>query len=268
MSRADFWKRLHREIERKVDTFGGVAGVAVADLSSGERLEVRGEQQFPSASMIKIHLLVALVQLHHEGVVDLDERVEITGRVPGSAVLGCLDDPVELSLRDVANMMILVSDNTATNMIIDLIGFNRMSEFLDSWCLRSTVLARKMHDRQAVADGQENLASPLDTLALMERLWSGADFAPGVAEECLRILKKPKKSGFRLVLPSDVAMANKPGDLPRVKCEAAIVYLPRRSFGLVVMSRLGPVDTWEHTLWICNLARTIFDAMESLDDMY
>ncbi|MEX2540639.1 MAG: serine hydrolase [Trueperaceae bacterium] len=265
MSRAEFWSRLRHDIERRVDAFDGVAGVALADLSSGERLEVRGAERFPSASTIKIHLLAALVQLHQDGVVDLDERVRVTGGVPGSAVLGCLDDLVELTWRDVANLMIMVSDNTATNLIIDHIGLERMAEFLELWQLGNTVVARKMQDARAVAAGLENLASPLDTLSLLERLSSGAGFSTGVAEECLRILKKPKKSPFRSALPASVEMANKPGALPRVQCEAAIVYLPRRPFGLVIMSSFGPVDPREQTYWLTGLARSIFDAMAVLD---
>ncbi|MEX2534501.1 MAG: serine hydrolase [Trueperaceae bacterium] len=265
MNKPEFWNRIRQTVERKVEAFDGVAGVALVDLYSGDRLDVRGAEQFPAASTIKIHLLAALVQLHHEGLVNLDERVEIMGRVQGSAVLGCLDDFVELSWRDLANLMIMVSDNTATNMIIELVGLDRMAAFLETWGLRNTVLARKMQDHQAVAEGLENLASPLDTVRLLERLWSGTGFAPGVAEECMRTLKKPKKSPFRSALPAYVTMANKPGELPRVLCEAAVVYLPHRSFGLVVMSSFGPVDPREQIRWICNLARTVYDAMAVLD---
>jgi beta-lactamase class A len=261
-----YLQRIGSTIERKVDEFEGIAGVAVLDLITGNRLEVKEGAQFPTASTIKVHLLVALVKLHLDGSIDLDERVEVTDRLAGSPVLGCLDDSMELSWRDLANLMIIVSDNTATNMIIDLVGFGRMAAFLESWGLNDTVLQRKMKDFEAAGRGLDNLSTPLDSVRLLELLWSGSGFSAGVAEECLRILKKPKKSYFRTALPVGTSMANKSGELPGVLCEMAIVYLANRPFAMSVMSSSGPSDQLQHVRWTFDLARTIYESLAAPDE--
>jgi beta-lactamase class A len=265
LSESAFWDRVRRNVERSVEAFDGVAGVTLVDLTTDRRLEVHGDMQFPTASTIKIHLLAVLEQLHHDGALDLNARVEIVDTVPESGVLGCLDDTVELSWRDVANLMIIASDNTATNMIIDLIGFERIAEFFNSWNLKETTLKRKMQDHVAVAAGIENLASPRDMVRVLKLLWSGVGFGAGVADECLRVLKKPKKSSFRSSLPPHLVMANKPGALARVRCEVGIIFLPRRPFALAVMTKYGPVESEGHARWVSDVARTMYDAMAVLD---
>src|SRR5690606_32701401 len=118
MSEQVFLDRLRRHLVRRVDDFGGVAGVAVLDLKSGARVGINEDITFPAASTIKIDLIAALFDLHERGEVNVDERVRVTSNVPGSGVLAYLDDVVELTWRDLANLMILVSDNSATNMIM------------------------------------------------------------------------------------------------------------------------------------------------------
>lgn len=259
--------KLKHQLEEKVSAFRGIAGVSLLDVATGERVQINGDEQFPTASTIKIHLLAALEQLHFERKLDLDERVVITPDliVPGSGVLTYLDDEVELSWRDVANLMIIVSDNTATNMVIDLLGYDRMAEFMNKWGLERTVLRRKMQEHDAVARNEENLSTPNEEARIMELLLDGSRFGQGVAEETLRILKKPKRGFIRPGLPVELEIANKPGAMDYVRCDVAIVYQRRRPFILSVMTKYGRYEPAEQEAWIADVTRDVYEVIALFD---
>lgn len=254
-------EELRESLGRRIAGFHGVAGAAVLDLDSGDQVSVNAHVSFPAASTIKVHILAALHQLGAQGGLDLNERVAVTERVAGSPVLGCLEDHVELSWRDLANLMIIVSDNTATNLIIEKIGFQRMEEFARSWGLSSTGLRRKMKDFDAASRGEENVTTPSDLAHMLRQLWSGRSFHPGVADACLRVLRKPKKSHFRNAFPQGTLMSNKPGELQGVLCEVALLELPSSSIVFSLMSKSGPADVRDHVRWFEETARSAFDLM-------
>jgi beta-lactamase class A len=250
-----YWSRLMGSLDRRVDQFEGVGAVAVLDLVSGRTAGVNQHLHLPIASTVKIHLLTVLGELAGEGLVDLDARASIDQRVPGSGVLAYLDDLDELTWRDVANLMIIVSDNTATNLIIDLLGYERIAGFLERWDLHETRVQRKMQDHAAVAEGRENLASADDLLKMLALLHDGSVFRPGVASWCLEVLSKPKKSPFASTLPSSIRLSNKGGAMDRVRCDAGIVHLSRRPFAMAVLTAFGPGDSDVAARWVADTGR-------------
>lgn len=265
MSEQLYWDRLQKETEALLAGFDGVAGIALVDLTSGQRIGANSDAYFPTASTIKIHLLAALLQLHHDGELNLSERRVLPKSTPGSGVLSYLDDEVALTWRDVANLMIIVSDNTATNLVIDLIGFERMNSLINNWGLTETKVQRKMQDQVAVAAGRENVATPGDIVKFLELIWQGDVFAPGVAAECLRVLKKPKKSLFAASLPAGVEIANKPGAMDRVRCDAGIVLLANRPYAMAIMTKYGHSESFYQAQWVSESARALHDKMAILD---
>lgn len=252
---------LLQRLRNKLDHFEGLAGVAVCDLSTGEQAHINGAIRFPAASTIKVHILAALTRLHFDDEIDLNTRVEVEDRITGSPVLGCLDDSVSLTLRDLANLMIISSDNTATNILIGVIGEARMTSLIQSWGLRNTELRRKMKDLAAAERGYDNVTTPLDSILLLQQLWIEAFNASPAETECLRILNKPKKSRFRDALPPDTLIANKPGDLPGVLCEMAIVRVSNRPYAVSLMSSAGPEDVRDHTRWFIDTAHALYDEL-------
>jgi beta-lactamase class A len=104
--------------------FSGDLAVAARDLGSGEEIAVNADATFPTASVIKLPLLVELMRQAHEGKLSLDARVPLNAvdKQGGSGILKVLDEGLQLTLRDVATLMVVVSDNTATNLAIDAVG--------------------------------------------------------------------------------------------------------------------------------------------------
>jgi beta-lactamase class A len=267
MAESHLWLRLEDQVQTQVDAFPGVAGVCVLDLQHGHGFSIRGDEVFPTASTIKVAILTQLLLRAERGELDLDQPVTFAPgqAVAGSGVLAHLEGAVELSLRNAAILMIIVSDNTATNLCIDLAGMEATNELLRQMGLQQTLLRRKMMDLEAVAREQENVSTPNELAMLLELLYRGQP-SPGVAATCLSILKRNRGAPLiNAAIPPEVPLACKPGAMERVRCDAGIVFLPRRPYALSIMTTfaLCPPEDQEH--FVVDCARLVHGTMAVLD---
>jgi beta-lactamase class A len=226
------------EVEAGLD---GVLGLAFKDLETGRTLFLRERETFPQASSIKIAVLYEVFKQAEEGRLSLDEFIPLEDgrKVGGSGVLLHLGRPrLSLSVRDLAVLMIVLSDNTATNLLIDKVGMDAVNARLDRLGLRRTRLRRKMMDLQAAAEGRENVSTPFEMLTLLERIWKGGGLAEPFRQGLLDILALPKDlpGPLRDGVPGDVPVAEKPGELEAVRCDSGLVLLPGRPYVLSVMT--------------------------------
>lgn len=260
------WQRLEQELQRLVSDFPGVVGVAIQELTTGLTLEINADEIFPTASTIKIHVLVQLLTRAEAGEIDLQQRVAVSpdGHVLGSGVLAYLSGPVALTLRDLAILMIIASDNTATNLCIDAAGLAETNALIQRLGLSQTRLQRKMMDHLAAVREQENIATPNELVRLFHLLYEGQP-SPWVAQQALEILKKPKHGFIDRALPSTVAVANKPGWVDGVMCDAALVELPRRPYLVALMTKHGMVNPLAQEQFLFTLAQTIHSHLVNLD---
>ena len=224
-------------LESIVRTIDGVVGYAIVDLTSGARVASRLEgEPFPTASAIKVPILYELLKRADEGTLQLDaatplDRSQVVG---GSGVLQHLSTP-SLSLRDYAALMMILSDNTATNVVIDAVGMTSVSARMRGLGLSDIQLRRKMMDDAAVRRGDENVASPAGLLRSTELLWKGEGLSPerrDVGRGIMRLVP----GAIRGAIPSRVVVYSKTGSLPGVRVETAIVDLPNAPFGMAVMT--------------------------------
>jgi len=224
------------DIEAKLD---GVLGLALKDLKTGKTFFLNEREVFPQASSIKIAVLLEAFKQAEEGRLRLDEFIalEENRKVAGSGVLFYLGRPsLSLSVRDTAVLMVVLSDNTATNLLIDKVGLEAVNKRLDVLGLPKTRLRRKMMDLQAAAEGRENVSTPLEMLTLLEKIWKGGVLKEPFRKDLLAILAIPKDSPLRSGVPTGVDVAEKPGELEAVRCDSGIVMLPGRPYILSVMT--------------------------------
>jgi beta-lactamase class A len=224
------------DVEAKLD---GILGLALKDLKTGKTFLVNEREVFPQASSIKIAILLEVFRQAEEGRLKLDEflALEEDRKVPGSGVLFYLGRPgLSLSVRDTAVLMVVLSDNTATNMLIDKVGLDAVNRRLDALGLPRTRLRRKMMDLQAAAEGRENVSTPLEMMTLLEKVWKGGVLKEPFRKDFLDILAIPKDSPLRSGVPEGVEVAEKPGELEAVRCDSGIVELPGRPYILCVMT--------------------------------
>jgi beta-lactamase class A len=260
------WERLQRELARLVVGFPGVAGIAVIDLSSGNELEINAREPFPTASAIKIHILTQLLLRGEQGEVDLSERIRIdpSESVFGSGVLAYLDGPLELSLLDIATLMITVSDNTATNICLRMAGLEATNRLLDGLGLPQTRVRRKMMDHLAAVQEQENISTPAEMARMMALLYKGKP-EPTAAAKVLKILRKPKNSTLTDALPIGTIFANKPGYVDGARCDVGLVELARRPYVVAIMSKYALCTPGEHSAALVEMARTIHQTFMALE---
>lgn len=249
-----FWQGLAARVRARVADFPGVAGVCVQDLIGPGGLAVNGDEQFPTASTIKIHILAQLFLRAERGELDLSAPVAFPGPalVPGSGVLNYLDDPLTLSRRDVAGLMIIASDNTATNLCIDWAGLDETNALIRQMGLTRTILQRKMYDLGGAAAGRENLATPAELAQMLALLHAGQP-TPTVAARVLELLKRPVHGFLDRAVPPGVAVANKPGWVTGAICDAGIVFLPRRPYAVALMTKFSVAEPWPQEKFVVDL---------------
>ena len=235
--------KLQTELEAIVDGYEGVAGIHLLDLTSGERFAVQDDLVFPQASAIKVPILLELFRRAESDPGILRRRVEMTDevRTAGSGVLQVLTDGGSaLSLEDYAIYMIMVSDNTATNVLIDELGMDAVNALSASLGAPSTRLQRKMIRPEESARGNENLSTPADAARIMEAIATcDLPMSEASCHRVVEILALPKGGPVRSPVPSSIPIAFKPGGITGVATVWAIVDVPDRPYVLSVMSNYG-----------------------------
>jgi beta-lactamase class A len=212
------WQKLAatvNEVDRNLD---GVLAVAILDLSTGQKYLLHADEVMPTASSIKIAILAELYRQAQQGKLKLTDfyTLQSSDLVGGSGITSVLTPgATRLTLRDVAGLMISVSDNSATNVIIDRVGMENVNAMLDSLGLTHTRLQRKMMDLKAAGEGKENIATPREMMLLLESLYRGKVLNKQMTEDFFNLLSVHKESYIPRELPEDLRVANKPGELGR-----------------------------------------------------
>lgn len=236
---AELRTKLTRQLRQISAEFDGVMGMAVKDLTSGELFEANADTVFPQASSIKIPILVKLYQQAQADGLRLAERIEVkrAQMVGGSGVVQHFGDTTSaLSLGDLAVLMIVLSDNTATNVLIDRLGMDKVNDFLKRQGLTETRLQRRMMDLDAQRAGRENLSTPREMVTLLELLYQGKLLDPAHTARVMEILKYRKSTPLRRGLPENVDLADKPGEIEGVRCDSGVVLLAGRPYAIAVMT--------------------------------
>jgi len=233
------WQKLEANISDVDHGLDGVLGVAILDLSSGQKFLLHSDDVFPQASSIKVAVLAELYRQSQAGKLKLTDlyTVQATDLVPDSTIMGGLTPGVtRITLRDLATMMIAVSDNSATNVLIDRVGMENVNALMDSLGLAHTRLRRKMMDLKAASEGRENISTPAEMMTLLEDLYRGKVLNKEMTADFFVMLSTPKNSFIPRDLPEGLKIANKPGELEGVRNDSGVVFVENRPYVICVMT--------------------------------
>jgi beta-lactamase class A len=233
------WQKLEASIHDVDRNLDGVMGVAIEDLVSKRTFFLQPDEVFPQASSIKIAVLAELYRQAQQGKLKLTDiyTVQKSDLVPDSDITNGLTPGVtRVTLRDLATMMVAVSDNGATNVLIGRVGIENVNALLDSLNLPHTRLRRKMMDVKAAAEGRENVSTPREMMMLLEALYGGKVLDKEMTDDFFSVLSTHKESSIPRDLPASLKIANKPGELEGVRNDSGVIFLENHPYILCVMT--------------------------------
>jgi beta-lactamase class A len=203
-----------------------VAGVGAHGARAELELAIRADEPFPSASVIKVPIAVELARRVDLGAFDFSERIDISGepRAGGGGVLQFLDPGWQPTLADLCSLMLAVSDNTAANVLLDLLGMGEVNFSMERLGLRYTRLARRFMDLAARAAGRDNTTSAADMVRLLSLL---ADNALPLAGRIRAMMANDARAeAVTFALPADATLIHKTGTMDDTLHDAGILSGP------------------------------------------
>ncbi len=261
--------------------FSGEVGLYINSLEDEEILTINENKIFPSASVIKIPILACLCQAVERRELRWDTRIRIddVNRVGGTGILFALDQDYEPSIKVLANLMITLSDNIATNQIIDLLGMDTINAFFTAYGFKNTVLMRKMLDAEALKQGRNNYMTAGEVGKMLTDIATGKCCSEQISREILNIMEQQqcrnKLPGMVPAIPSyaadddrihikkgSVLVANKTGDLIGIQHDVGIFTLPGQKRYVIAMFTGKLEKDFEGVRVISEVSRIMYEAMK------
>jgi beta-lactamase class A len=218
------WDEIHQLI-RAAEQSDGMVGVALI-APSGERFAHRGARRFRAASTVKIPIMVELFRQIERGEQSLTTRyvLQDEDRTPGTGVLLHLHAGLELTLEDLVYLMISISDNSATNVLINLVGMDNVNRTMRDLGMSHSTLGRLMKGRRAAEDEQENWATPDDYASSVEAILHQRAVQAGSCDAMLALLEKQQSTNrISRYLPPGVRWGSKIGQIDGVTNDVGFV---------------------------------------------
>ena len=262
---------LRKKLDSIADAHHGVVGYSVIDLESGARISRRGDETFPTASLIKVAVLVTVYDLVAKGQLSLDDPLTVLkiDQVPGSGVIQYLHSGTVLTVHDAAWLMSTISDNTATNLLLDRIIIRRVWAKMDSLGLTHTRVHSKSFLRiSSVAMDSSakyglGVTTPNEMAHLFELMAQGKAVNPQADSAMLDILEHNGNDMMLQRYAGGARAAHKDGETDQVRSECTLWYLRNRVV-VCVMTRENQDQRWiidnEAQLTMSNMGLAIINA--------
>jgi beta-lactamase class A len=234
------WSHMEDSVRAIAQRTDAVVGVAIVDLTDQRSFYLNADAVYPTASTIKIAVLGELYsQNERGGGAKLSDLYTVNSKdcVGTEGVLQVMTPGVtRLTNRDLASLVVALSDNSAANVLIDRVGMENVNTWLTRLGLKETRLRRHMLDVQAAREGHENTATPRELATLLGALYDGRAFKKATTDDFFSMLSVQKNSYIPRLLPAELTIANKSGNLDGVRNDAGIVFVPNRPFAIAVMT--------------------------------
>ena len=254
------WKK---KIEKIISQVEGNVCINFYDLNKNNGFSVNGDKKLLSASMIKLLILAELMKKISENKFSLSDTVMMANfmKIGGDGVLKELNTGHHFTLKELATLMIIVSDNQATNILIDFLGMENINQLGKELDLKETFLGRKMMDAEARKKGYDNYTCADDISLLLKLIYQEKLINKEASQLMLDILLR-QQQGERLqrYLPSDIKIAHKCGDLDNLENDGGIIWLGDRAYILVVLTNGMPNLQCKQI--IGKISKFVYDKME------
>lgn len=242
-----------------VEAQGGVAGMTIVT-PAGERFSHNGGKVFRSASTVKIPVMVEIFRQIEQGELDQTDVIVLNDddRVPGSGVLAHMHAGLELTLDDLLYLMISISDNSATNMLVDLAGLEAINATMRDLGMVESSMNRRMLGRTPRPDEPENWATPDDYAAAMLAIVNNTASPASCAAMRDLLAKQQCTARISRHLPEGTRWGSKTGSLPGVVNDVGFITGPTGT--LVIACYLSGLGEMEGEAAIGAIAKAAYDA--------
>lgn len=230
---------MNNRLKELIKSMEGVSAVIV-EKSNGERLiDYNGDHRFPAASIIKLYIMWAFYRKVKEGELKETDLYDVTKEpvVGGCGILQQLKtENLKLSLRDICDLMIVLSDNIATNIMIRVIGMDYINEEIQRLGYEKTALERMLMDGEARKRGLDNYTSANDSISILKTILRDDRIDLKLREEMLAIMKgQIITNHVAHNLPLDYIFAHKTGNLAATLHDVGILSTPKGEYYISVM---------------------------------
>lgn len=278
--------KLDEAVKTKISGFKGNVTLSAKNLQTGQAYNLAGDQPVRTASTIKLAIMTECFAEAAEGKLDLKQPLKVSAdeKVSGSGILQELSDNDELPVRDMIDVMIVLSDNTATNLILNRIGGNAVNARMAQLGLQQTRVMRKiLGDRNDLKpfpsgitdDGAKpenkkwgiGRSSPNEMVILLEKIYRGQLVNKTSSDEMLVILKRQRDHNGIGRNMKDVTIANKSGALDALRSDVGIIYSAHGPIAMAITVDNMPETDWSPDnpgeLLISQLSEILVDGLKS-----
>lgn len=272
---------LEQKLYSILDTLEGKVGIYFEDIQTGEKISINPDRVFSAASTVKVPLVSFLFQKVSEGKISLNDVIDLSeeNRVGGTGIIKNLDKRYKPTVLDLATLAIIVSDNAATNQLVDLVGgLENITKYCEFIGLTNTKFQRKMMDMKAKAAGKDNLTTARDMGNILAKLVRKQIVSENASKQIIDIMKSQQlRSKLPAYIPAidtsdpadhyteitsgTVMVANKTGDLDRVQHDIGIFILPGNNYYVLTMFTSDLSADSEGIRAIAEVSKVVYEEM-------
>lgn len=256
---------MKNEIISRLESLPGKIGFYYKNLVTGEVIEYNPDTKMMAASVIKLFVMGEAFRQIEAGIINKDTVVTIEKDkcVPSCGAVKYMHDGLNVTIEDLYTLMIILSDNTATNYMMDILGIDKVTDFIHSLGYTTTILNRKMFDSEKAALGIQNYICAGEVADFLEKMYNWKLVSREASNDMMRILKDQRLNGkipfFLHALPDSPAIAHKTGEDDGITHDAAIVFA-QQPFILVFCGNETDVPAYERAMQ--DISLMLFEAQK------
>jgi len=246
--------KLDDQVKPLVASFKGKVSLFGKNLDTGETYALNPDERVRTASTIKIAVMIEAFGRVNEGKIKWTDEVVLTKekKVSGSGILTELSDGLHLTLRDAVNLMMIVSDNTATNLVLDVLTTDAVNARMESLGFKNIKIMRRIGSGGESAAGKDpenkkyglGMATPREMVLVMEKLERGEIISPAVSKEMIDLMKREQDRNAIGRAQWNVPLASKYGALDKLRSAVGILYTKKGKIALAISCDDMPETMW------------------------
>jgi beta-lactamase class A len=260
------WNNLTKVLEERIKNANLDVGLVIEDFRMNLRIVYNADKSFPAASLVKVPIMLACFYANEKKKIDLKDTLVLKSaqKVSGSGILKDMPDGTSLTIEELVDLMITQSDNTACNMLIDLLDFAYINDFFQALGLKDTNLSRRMMEFAVRKKGIENYTTARDMAFCFEIIYHKKFLNRKVSQKALSLLERQEVNDrIPARLPDSIVVAHKTGLERKICHDTGIMFLPRGDFLICVLTK-GAKKTKAAKRFIAQVALDVYEYAQNL----